>query len=271
MKTSVLVVLCLLVATIADASPRDRRRARRAARQVQVNQNWTRSAPTNYVNYSTPVPISSVTPAMDPAPAVFPSKAIVNPANVIDQQTIALKPIVDQPAANAEQTTVALAPTPAEISSRPKANASAPILTADEIPTVSESPAAVPVPVPDPLPTVEETSIQEPFCASCQVYAPGVPFSSALAELNAIRAQRGLRPLIEDAALSAVAFTKASIQAARGAMFHPGGSMGGARFEGVGMGPRFTTCYQDATSATYAGAATVTGANGQRFHCLLLR
>ena len=94
---------------------------------------------------------------------------------------------------------------------------------------------------------------------------------SAIAEVNALRARRGLSPLIEDASLSAVAHQKASIQAQRGAMGHPSGSMGGARYEGVGMGNQFIACYLYSNVGKYAGAATVVGANGQRYHCLLIR
>lgn len=97
------------------------------------------------------------------------------------------------------------------------------------------------------------------------------PVNSALAELNAQRAQRGLRALVEDPSLTVIARHKASIQANRGAMFHPGGSLGSARYEGVGVGARFIACYQYATGIVYAGAATVVGRNGQRYHCLLVR
>lgn len=99
----------------------------------------------------------------------------------------------------------------------------------------------------------------------------GVATGSALAEVNALRAARGLPAFIEDASLTSVAYHKASIQANRNAMGHPGGSMGGARYEGVGMGYQFTSCYLYSNVGRYAGAATVTGRNGQRFHCLLIR
>lgn len=94
---------------------------------------------------------------------------------------------------------------------------------------------------------------------------------SAIAEVNAIRARQGLPAFIEDPSLSAVAHQKATIQANRGAMFHPGGSMGGARYEGVGMGAQFTSCYLHSNIGQYAGAATVVSANGQRYHCLLIK
>lgn len=98
-----------------------------------------------------------------------------------------------------------------------------------------------------------------------------MPVNSALAELNSLRSQRGLPALMEDPSLTAIAHQKASIQASRGAMFHPGGSLGSARYEGVGVGARFITCYQYATGILYAGAATVVGRDGQRYHCLLVR
>lgn len=94
---------------------------------------------------------------------------------------------------------------------------------------------------------------------------------SSIAEVNAIRARRGLQPFIEDPALTAVAYRKASMQARRGRMFHPGGSMGGARYEGVGVGSRFSACYLFSQGSRYAGAATVVGRNGRRYHCLLIR
>ena len=94
---------------------------------------------------------------------------------------------------------------------------------------------------------------------------------SAIAEVNALRAQRGLPAFQEDPSLSAIARQKASIQAQRGVMAHPGGTMGGARYEGVGMGQSFISCYLYSNVGRTAGAASVRGANGQRFHCLLIR
>ena len=98
-----------------------------------------------------------------------------------------------------------------------------------------------------------------------------VTIGAALAEVNSIRTQRGLHAFIEDESLSAVAHKKASIQANRGWMGHPGGSMGGARYEGVGVGNRFISCYLYSNVGRYAGAASVVGRNGQRYHCLLIR
>ena len=114
--------------------------------------------------------------------------------------------------------------------------------------------------------------IQQPSQPVTKVYRPIYrPVNAALAELNSIRNRRGLHSLIEDPSLTAIARHKASIQAGRNRMYHPGGSMGSARYEGVGMGPQFTSCYQDATNVRYAGAATVASRSGNRFHCLLVR
>lgn len=281
MKISVLVVLCLLVTTVADASPRSRRRAaRRIARQPRVQQPATRNLYNNYVDYRAPESIATTPEVVSTPLNQTPNAAIATPStptpstpspSTPNPSTTAFKPIVGEPVADAEPTTVAMADTQVQIEPSVGASTLNENASLDVLPTVVDATSSAPVPVPDPLPTVDEADSQSASCASCQVYPAGVTINSALAELNAIRAQRGLHPLIEDPSLSAVARRKASIQAIRGAMFHPGGSMGGARFEGVGMGARFTTCYQDATNATYAGAATVTGRNGQRYHCLLIR
>ena len=98
-----------------------------------------------------------------------------------------------------------------------------------------------------------------------------VASSPAMEELNKLRARRGLYPFIEDESLTKVAKHKASIQARRGRFGHPGGSMGGARFEGVGTGPNFISCYQYSTTGKYAGAASARGADGRRYYCLLIR
>jgi len=119
--------------------------------------------------------------------------------------------------------------------------------------------------------TVVQASFQQQVLPTSNTVSNAGSSGSAIAEANAIRARRGLPAFIEDPALSAVAYQKASIQANRGAMYHPGGSMGGARYEGVGMGNQFTTCYLYTNAGRTAGAATVRGRNGQRFHCLLVK
>ncbi len=116
--------------------------------------------------------------------------------------------------------------------------------------------------------TIAQVTYQE---GAIPVAQPAVTATGVMAEVNAIRARSGLPGFAEDPSLSAVAYQKASIQANRGAMGHPGGSMGGARYEGVGMGNQFTTCYLYTTAGTTAGAASVRGPNGQRYHCLLVK
>ena len=209
---------------------------------------------------SVPVPASSVpiTGQVSPASVVTPAKA-----DSVEKRTTVLKPVVEEVAKTTGTPTLAEAAP--EVSTQPV-----------DLPVVDSSfeDASYPAPVPDAMPMVESAkslTLQEPYCASCRVIPAGQTFSSALAELNGIRARKGLPALIEDPSLSAIAHQKASKQAQAGAMFHPGGTMGGARYEGVGMGPQFTSCYQDITGATYAGAATVVGRNGQRYHCLLVK
>jgi|GEM_PF-6228141 len=220
---------------------------------------------------------TTVSPQPTTAPAVYtplPPKPGPITATGLAQTITAYKPIVSEPAS--EPVVVAMANTIPAVGPIPTVNSTSPTTL---IPTVQPSnnqviTAAALAPIPDPLPSLKgggSLTQPEPFCASCTVIPAGKSFNSALAELNRIRASKGLRALIEDQSLSAIAHQKASIQANRGAMYHPGGSMGGARYEGVGMGPRFTTCYQDATNVTYAGAATVLGRNGTRYHCLLVR
>ena len=143
---------------------------------------------------------------------------------------------------------------------------SAPTTTAAvETPVVTESISSAPqtTTYASSTPTTIPTVVQS---------APAVSNAgSAIAEANTLRIQRGLPPFIEDPSLSAVAYNKASIQANAGQMYHPGGSMGGARYEGVGMGQQFLTCYLYSNVGQYAGAATVVGRNGQRYHCLLVK
>lgn len=299
-------MMFVLVASTLDAAPRGRRAARRRARQATSqpavrnysSSNYYRtpsttttpqqpslaatryttptysaspSTPQNFINQS-PVPT-----APSPAPAVYnpvPPTPVPISVSEVAQPVTAYKPIVTEAAA-AEPVVVAMADTLPTIDGASFTASS----TATAIPTVQSGnsqvlTAAAIAPIPDPIPSLKNGGAltqAEPFCASCTVIPAGKSFNSALAELNSIRASKGIPALIEDQSLSALAHQKASIQANRGAMYHPGGSMGGARFEGVGMGPRFTSCYQDARNVTYAGAATVVGRNGQRYHCLLVR
>lgn len=274
MKRTVLVgMLCLMVISSVDAdSLRSRRARRRASRQTtNVQRSWSRNnyrAPTTYRTTTTPMTSNSQvypnaissTPVVS-EPTVISSSPAATPTYVTPQRVTTYKPVLDDvPAAPSETSTPAIDSVPAVPTP----------VDSNVVPSVDE----VLTPIPDVVPTADGsvmTSEGQPFCASCTVTPANQPFNSALTELNMIRARRGLRALVEDASLSAIAYRKASIQANRGVMYHPGGTMGGARFEGVGMGRQFTTCYQDARNVQYAGAATVVGRNGQRYHCLLIR
>lgn len=103
----------------------------------------------------------------------------------------------------------------------------------------------------------------------------GLPFShtpgdTALDKANYERRLNGVGNLIPDPALQQLALEKARIAAARGHKNHIGGSLGGARAEGVGHTQgRFLSCCLD-MPATYGGAAMVQGRDGW-YCCLLVR
>ncbi len=103
----------------------------------------------------------------------------------------------------------------------------------------------------------------------------GQPFShtpgeTALEKANHERRKNGVGNLIPDPALQQLALEKARIAAARGHKNHIGGSLGGARAEGVGhTNGRFLSCCLD-MPATYGGAAMVQGRDGW-YCCLLVR
>jgi len=101
----------------------------------------------------------------------------------------------------------------------------------------------------------------------------GQPFShtpggTALDKANHERRKNGVGNLMPDPALQQLALQKARIAAARGHKNHIGGSLGGARAEGVGhTNGRFLSCCLD-MPATYGGAAMVQGRDG--WYCCLL-
>jgi len=103
----------------------------------------------------------------------------------------------------------------------------------------------------------------------------GQPFShtpgeTALDKANHERRKNGVGNLIPDPALQQLALQKARIAASRGHKNHVGGSLGGARAEGVGHTQgRFLSCCLD-MHATYGGAAMVQGRDGW-YCCLLVR
>ncbi len=96
------------------------------------------------------------------------------------------------------------------------------------------------------------------------------PGETALDKANAERQRQGQRPLLPDPQLQALALRKATIAAQRGHKNHIGGSLGGAKCEGVGhTHGRFLSCCLD-EPGTYGGAAMVQGADGW-YCCLLVR
>lgn len=103
----------------------------------------------------------------------------------------------------------------------------------------------------------------------------GRPFShtpggSALEKANHERQRNGMRPLLPDPHLQQLALHKATIAAQRGYKNHVGGSLGGAKCEGVGFTQgRFLSCCLD-EPGTYGGAAMVQGRDGW-YCCLLVR
>ena len=207
-------------------------RGRRRARRNNQNYTVTRNYPQATPYQSSPAPQYAIAPA----------------TNLIQPQLATNNVVPIQ------------APVPAAVEARP-------LDVGDSLPVDPVAHVAFKIPTPDTAPSFPV--VQQPAVHYPAVNPPQA--GSAIAEVNAIRARSGLPPFIEDASLSAVAYQKASIQANRGAMGHPGGSMGGARYEGVGMGPQFIACYLRSNVGQYAGAATVRGANGQRYHCLLIR
>lgn len=96
------------------------------------------------------------------------------------------------------------------------------------------------------------------------------PGNTALEKANAERARYGQRPLAPDPHLQALALQKATAAARRGYKNHIGGSLGGAKCEGVGhANGRFLSCCLN-EPGTYGGAAMVQGADGW-YCCLLVR
>lgn len=103
--------------------------------------------------------------------------------------------------------------------------------------------------------------------------------TDALDEVNAKRAERGLRPFLRDPLLTSAAYATAQFRAARGLFGHttndfaflpPGGS---ARAAGCAAWPASmgwgSCCTYE--SHTYAGAAFVIGADGRRYMHLFVR
>lgn len=104
----------------------------------------------------------------------------------------------------------------------------------------------------------------------------------ALDEVNAARARRGLRPYLRDAGLTQAAQSAATYRATHRIFGHVSGGMGDFRFlppgshaSAAGCGALepswgFRSCAMF-ESWTYAGAATVRGADGRLYHHLFVR
>jgi len=108
------------------------------------------------------------------------------------------------------------------------------------------------------------------------------PAPDALAEVNAKRAARGLRPYAHDPALTEAAQKCAAYRAARLMFGHVTGGMGDFQFLAPGVRCSATGCaaYPDQygwmscaiyDNFTHAGAAWVRGADGKRYMHLFLR
>lgn len=97
------------------------------------------------------------------------------------------------------------------------------------------------------------------------------PGETVMEKVNHERRLNGQGPLKIDPKLHALALRKAKIAARRQHKGHIGGTLGGARAEGVGVTQgRFLSCCLD-MPATYGGAAMVQGWDGQWYCCLLVR
>ena len=262
-KSVLATLLVVVIAQSIQASPRSRRRARRS-RQNSSSTVRTNSSNNNVVRSSTSYqsikPRHSARPTADsrylvqPAPSAYPlvtSTTTSPPAAVSPSQATPQRQTLSETRTLDAGDQLPVDPTVGE----------------SEIAQASyETPVSVSTAT-TILPATYTVAQPQAFYQANNVASSGSP----IAEVNAIRARRGLFPFIEDRALSGVAYRKASIQANRGAMGHPGGSMGGARYEGVGMGARFTSCYLFSSGGRYAGAASVRSSNGQRYHCLLVK
>jgi hypothetical protein len=106
--------------------------------------------------------------------------------------------------------------------------------------------------------------------------------NEALAEVNAYRAKRGLRPFVEDPGLTAAAMATADYRARIHLFGHTKGGAGDFRFLPAGVKadaagcaaypPRdgWLSCCAD-ENYTYAGAAWTMGSDGKRYMHLFVR
>lgn len=108
-----------------------------------------------------------------------------------------------------------------------------------------------------------------PMASTSTIQASG-GVSNVLGALNAQRARRGIRALLFDPALQAVAQRRAQRMAASGLKNHPPGSFSPGRYEGVGWSSSYSpsgvsACFTSDTRMRYAGAAMATGRDGVYF------
>ena len=108
-----------------------------------------------------------------------------------------------------------------------------------------------------------------PVAATSAIRASG-GVANVLGALNAQRARRGIRALLFDPQLQAVAQRRAQRMAASGIKNHPPGSFAPGRYEGVGWSSSYSpsgvsACFTSDTRMRYAGAAMATGRDGVYF------
>ncbi|MFO0798012.1 MAG: hypothetical protein U0804_11075 [Gemmataceae bacterium] len=139
----------------------------------------------------------------------------------------------------------------------------------------SPAPSYQPAPAyqPAPVESVTSTSLYTPIAATDSATGDG------LDEVNALRAARGLRPFVRDAALTEGARACAAARAARFQFGHTSNDFAflppGAAASAAGCAAYpasygwMSCCVYD--GGTYGGAAWVTGADGKRYMQLFVR
>lgn len=125
--------------------------------------------------------------------------------------------------------------------------------------------------------TTRTTTVSTP-AATASVSTTTETGADALAQVNAQRAARGLRPFLRDEGLSQAANRCAAFRARHGLFGHTGNDFsfvvgGGASAAGCAAYPAsygFMACctYEN---YTYAGAASVVGADGRSYHHIFVR
>jgi hypothetical protein len=159
----------------------------------------------------------------------------------------------------------------ASVTTTPAAATSATTVQASPATTVQASPATTvqASPATGTVRTVSFEAASAPMASSSAIRATsGV--SNVLGALNAQRARRGIRALMFDPVLQAVAQRRAQRMAASGLKNHPPGSFAPGRYEGVGWSSSYSpsgvsACFTSDTRMRYAGAAMATGRDGVYF------